>query len=70
MTYACTVCGQDLRPHGDAGMTCPVGHHFLAADIHARQAVRISVRGRAARLPAWLPGAAIATVGLVLDLLI
>jgi hypothetical protein len=68
VTYACPVCGNDLSEHGTAGMTCMYGHHFLATDIkNTAERVR-RVRGREFRVPAWVPGAVLGGMALLVSI--
>lgn len=69
MTYACPVCGNELREHGTAGMTCTLGHHFLAADIEGTATTVYRVRARRVDVPAWVPGAVLGALALLIELL-
>lgn len=68
MTHKCPVCGNTLTPYGTAGMTCLLGHHFLRSEIEGDQVV-LSVRRRRVSLPAWVPGAVLGGLALVITLL-
>lgn len=67
MTYVCSLCGNELVPHGTAGLTCMYGHHFLKADVEGKAATVHRVRAREVRVPAWAPGAVLGGLALAVE---
>lgn len=65
MTYACPVCGNDLAEYGTGGMTCSLGHQFMARDVRAGTA---SFRVASRTVRPWVPGAVLGGLALLIEL--
>lgn len=65
--YRCPVCTFKLEPYGTAGMVCPQGHHFMAADIKRSRPKVTKVAGNTVDVAPWVPGAVLGGLALLAE---